>query len=57
MTNANADGTYTCAHEGCECRVADDETHVKTATGIFCSKECSEGKGCEHAGCNCASNG
>jgi len=55
MENVNADGTYQCAHEGCDCKVADDETHIKTATGIFCSRECSEGKGCNHSGCNCGS--
>ena len=56
MGNLNADGTYQCAHEGCDCKVADDETHIKTATGIFCSRECSEGKGCNHSGCKCGSS-
>jgi len=27
MENVNADGTYHCAHKGCDCKVADDETH------------------------------
>ncbi|QSP93919.1 hypothetical protein LPB19_12020 [Marinobacter salinisoli] len=57
MTDASADGTYQCAREECNCRVADDETHYKTATGIFCCKECSEGKGCHHSGCNCGTKG
>lgn len=57
MANVNADGTYQCAREGCHCKVADDENHVKTAAGIFCCQECSEGKGCQHSDCNCASNG
>jgi len=26
MGNVNADGTYHCAHEGCGCKVADDES-------------------------------
>ncbi|MBL1272756.1 MAG: hypothetical protein COB25_009925 [Oceanospirillales bacterium] len=56
MNDISSDGTYQCAQEGCSCKVADDETHFKTVTGIFCSKECSEGKGCQHSGCNCASN-
>jgi|AntDeeMinimDraft_4_1070355.scaffolds.fasta_scaffold10433_2 hypothetical protein len=57
MNNVNSDGTYQCAHDGCNCKVADDEAHVKTATGVFCCRECSEGKGCQHSSCNCASNG
>ncbi|NWO08792.1 MAG: hypothetical protein HLX50_24740, partial [Alteromonadaceae bacterium] len=51
----SADGTYLCSSEGCTCRVADDENHVKSAEGIFCSEDCAEGKGCQHPGCNCAS--
>ena len=55
MGNVKADGTSVCAHEGCQCKVADDENHVKTAMGIFCCRGCSEGKGCDHPGCNCGS--
>lgn len=54
MANVSNDGTYQCANKGCSCKVADDETHFKTATGIFCCEECAEGKGCNHSGCDCA---
>jgi hypothetical protein len=29
---------------------------IKTATGIFCNKECAKGTGCNHCGCNCGAN-
>lgn len=55
MDNVKADGTDQCAHDDCSCKVADEENHVKTAAGIFCCQECSEGKGCNHPGCSCGS--
>lgn len=49
------DGTFTCSHEPCDCRVADDDSHVKDeAGGIYCSTACRAGEGCDHDGCNCA---
>ncbi len=54
---ANDDGTLTCAHDGCQCRVADDETHAKDEQGqIYCSEDCLDGSGCDHQGCNCGSS-
>lgn len=50
-----ANVTYHCAAEGCNCKVADDETSFKNDAGLFCSQECAEGKGCHHSGCGCAS--
>lgn len=55
MKNVNADGTYLCSYDSCDCKVADDENHVKTANGVFCSQGCADGKGCDHPDCNCAS--
>jgi hypothetical protein len=50
-----SDGTYTCAHAGCHCRVADDDSHVKDTDGqLYCSEGCRDGEGCEHEGCACA---
>ena len=54
MQNVNPDGTYLCSHDSCNCRVADDKNHTKTAEGIFCSEGCAEGKGCTHSDCNCS---
>jgi hypothetical protein len=49
------DGTYTCSHAGCECRVADDDAHVRDPQGrIYCSEGCRDGEGCQHEGCACA---
>lgn len=49
------DGTYTCSHDPCDCRVADDETHVKDDSGgIYCSEDCRDGNGCDHPDCGCA---
>jgi len=56
MENTNSGGTHLCAHEGCDCNVANEKEPVQTAAGIFCSKGCSEGKGCNHSGCNCDSH-
>lgn len=51
----NADGTYTCDHEGCDCRVADDDSHPKDAEGrIYCCDGCRDGRGCDHEGCECS---
>ena len=49
-----ANVTYHCAAQGCKCNVANDESSFKNEFGIFCSQECAEGKGCGHAGCDCA---
>ena len=46
--------TYHCAADACNCKVANDETNFKTATGLFCCQACAEGEGCSHAGCGCA---
>ena len=50
-----ANVTYHCAATGCGCKVADDETHCKTAAGLFCCQGCADGNGCSHTGCDCAS--
>lgn len=54
MTTVNGDGTFLCDHEGCECKVADDENFYKSGGKIFCSEQCAKGKGCEHPHCGCA---
>jgi hypothetical protein len=55
---SNVDGTYTCDHKGCCCKVADDETHPESTQGkIFCCDACERGEGCSHPGCNCGSDG
>lgn len=52
---SNTDGTYTCDFTGCECEVADDQTHIKSEDGqIYCCKGCRDGRGCSHPGCDCA---
>jgi hypothetical protein len=49
------DDTYTCDHDGCSCRVADDITHPQNRRGeIYCSDGCRHGRGCACPGCNCA---
>lgn len=49
------DQTFTCSHEPCSCRVADDATHVKDdAGGVYCSPACRDGKGCDHSACDCS---
>jgi hypothetical protein len=55
---ANSDGTYTCTHDPCDCRVADDDAHIKDDQGgIYCSEGCRDGDGCNHPGCACADAG
>lgn len=48
-----SDGTKTCDHEGCKCRVADTQSHIREDGKIFCSKACSEGRGCNCDDCDC----
>ena len=49
-----SDGTFVCDHDGCNCRVAIDETHEKSEQGeVYCSAECRDGVGCAHEGCHC----
>jgi metallothionein len=41
-----------CAAEDCVCEV--EETAAVIAQGdAYCSERCADGRGCDHAGCNC----
>ena len=41
----------TCDHPGCDCTL--DKCSVAQGSSIFCSGNCADGIGCEHAGCKC----
>ena len=48
------DGNLTCAHEGCDCRVADTQNQPRDSDGaLYCSDACQEGRGCDCSGCDC----
>jgi hypothetical protein len=41
-----------CAGEGCACAVEREEA-VRFGDRYYCSERCLDGRGCDHAGCNC----
>jgi hypothetical protein len=41
-----------CAGSSCLCHI-DSETAVRSEGQLYCSQRCAEGRGCDHAGCNC----
>ncbi len=41
-----------CAAESCSCHV-DSQNAVKVEGRLYCSQRCADGRGCDHAGCNC----
>jgi hypothetical protein len=51
MTNSDAN---ICAHEPCDCRVADDIRIEDDQGALYCSEGCRDGEGCNHPGCACA---
>ena len=53
---SNQDGTLTCGHEGCNCRVADTQSHIREDGKIYCSPECRDGQGCNCEGCSCGNS-
>jgi hypothetical protein len=46
------DTTNTCAAKSCTCKLDMPDT-VQIDGRTYCSERCSEGRGCDHAGCNC----
>jgi Prokaryotic metallothionein len=42
----------TCAFDPCECALASEQT-VRRDGAEYCSERCADGRGCDHAGCNC----
>jgi hypothetical protein len=43
---------FVCAEDGCHCRVH-TESAVHANGCLYCSERCVDGRGCDHAGCNC----
>ena len=41
-----------CRYEDCLCRVSGANA-VHYDGGSYCSQRCADGRGCDHAGCNC----
>lgn len=41
-----------CAFESCHCACG-PETTVRRAGAQYCSERCADGRGCDHAECNC----
>jgi hypothetical protein len=41
-----------CAAKACVCKV-DRTAAVRVEGQSYCSERCSEGRGCDHADCNC----
>jgi hypothetical protein len=41
-----------CAADSCACHI-DSQTAVRSEGQLYCSQRCVEGRGCDHAGCNC----
>jgi hypothetical protein len=42
----------TCAFDPCECALASEQT-VRRDGAEYCSERCADGRGCDHADCNC----
>ncbi len=42
----------TCAFKPCECELANQPT-VQREGAEYCSERCADGRGCDHATCNC----
>ena len=41
-----------CAAESCVCEVERADA-VSSEGSLYCSERCADGRGCDHAGCNC----
>jgi hypothetical protein len=41
-----------CAFKPCKCNV-DPSAEVQREGKAYCSNRCVDGRGCDHAGCNC----
>lgn len=41
-----------CAAKSCHCKI-DRAEAVSAQGGLYCSQRCVDGRGCDHAGCNC----
>jgi hypothetical protein len=44
--------TIPCAAKDCSCHV-EQESAIELDGRLYCSNRCSEGRGCDHEGCNC----
>lgn len=40
-----------CAHKGCHCKL--DANAISASGRSYCSQRCVDGRGCDHADCNC----
>lgn len=41
-----------CAEKSCHCKL-DGADAVNAGGRLYCSQRCVDGRGCDHAGCNC----
>jgi hypothetical protein len=44
--------SQSCAFEACKCEPT-GETMVRKDGAAYCSERCADGRGCDHADCNC----
>jgi hypothetical protein len=42
----------TCAFKPCDCELTSDQIVRRDGTE-YCSERCADGRGCDHADCNC----
>jgi hypothetical protein len=42
----------TCAFETCDCKLSGEQV-ISREGKQYCSERCADGRGCDHAECNC----